>query len=376
MRNAAPYLIYLAVLARTAGWGQDSFPVPLPVWILLIAFGLILATEPLLTRRLAWYPRLYTLVQSGIVIAMLYIAPIMDVLTMLFFPISFQVVQYFRERIGFVWIGVFSLAMAGMFLFGLELGPGVLMILLGTALNLLMGSYASLIRRTEESRRGNQGLLAELQAAYRALKDSAAREEQLAAATERGRIVRELHDSLTQTLFSMNLAVQAVQLSEEKRASLLRLQELSRGALTEVKTLFGADLNRASAADELVPALRQLVKERRTRDGLQIELDATGEAALLGFAAANLYRIAQEALNNVARHAGPCRVSVRLQLDSRPRYLEVEDTGRGFDATAQDRSHHFGLTGMEERAREMGWELAIHSQPGRGTRIRVQEKAA
>jgi signal transduction histidine kinase len=280
MRNAAPYLIYLAVVARTAGWGQDSFPVPLPVWILLIAFGLILATEPLLTRRLAWYPRLYALAQSGIVIAMLYIASIMDVLTMLFFPISFQVVFYFRERIGFTWIGVFSLAMAGMFLFGLELGPGILMILLGTALNLLMGSYASLIRRTEESRRGNQRLLAELQAAYRALKDSAAREEQLAAASERRRLVRELHDSLTQTLFSMNLTVQAAQLSDNKKASLLRMQELSRSALAEVKALVGANLNRASAADELVPALRQLVEERRSRDGLQIELEAVGAERL------------------------------------------------------------------------------------------------
>jgi signal transduction histidine kinase len=374
MRNYAPYLIYLAVLARTAGWGVDSFPVPPLVWILLIVFGAILATEPAITRRLAWYPRLYALVQSGLVIAMLYTAPGMDILSMLFFPLSFQVVQYFGERIGFAWIGVFSLAMAGTFLFGMETAPGILMLLLGTGSNALMGGYAGLIRRTDSKRRANQKMFAELQAAYRTLKDSAAREAQLAAGKERRRLVRELHDSLTQTLFSMNLAVQAAQLSPDKTASLIRLQDLSRSAAAEVQTLVGAGPARSPAADELIPALRQLAEERRTRDRLAIELEITGARDLPGLAAANLYRITQEALNNVARHAGACRVFVRLQLDSRPISLEVEDTGTGFDLGAQDRSRRFGLTGMEERAREMDWDLEIFSAPGRGTRIRVRER--
>ncbi len=374
MRHYAPYLIFIAVLARTAGWGVDSFPVPPLVWILLVVFGAILATEPVVTGRLAWYPRLYALVQSGLVIAMLYTAPGMDILSMLFFPLSFQAVQYFGERIGFAWIGVFSLAMAGTFLFGMEPAPGILMILLGTGSNALMGGYAGLIRRTDSSRRANQKMFAELQAAYRALKDSAARETQLAAGVERRRLVRELHDSLTQTLFSMNLAVQAAQLSSDKKASLIRLQDLSRSAAAEVQTLVGAGPARSPAADELIPALRQLAEERRTRDRLTINLEITGTKDLPGLVAANLYRITQEALNNVARHAGACRVSVRLQLASRPISLEVEDTGTGFELGAQDRSRRFGLTGMEERAREMGWDLAIFSTPGRGTRIRVRER--
>ncbi|MGB7540073.1 MAG: sensor histidine kinase [Anaerolineales bacterium] len=376
MRNYAPYLIYLAVLARTAGWSEDSFPVPLPVWILLSVFGLLLVTEPVISHRVQGYPRLYALAQSGLVIVMLYLAPTMDILTMLFFPLSFQVVQYFHERIGFIWIGVFSLAMAGTFFFGMELGPGILMILLGTGMNLLIGSYASLIRRTDSSRLENQRMFDELQGAYRRLKDSAAQQEQLAAEQERHRLVRELHDSLTQTLFSMNLAVQAAQLSAEKGASLNRLQELARSAAGEVQTLVGAYPARAPAADELVPALRQLVEERRARDRLEISLEVSGRKALPGLVAVNLFRITQEALNNVSRHAGECRVFVRLNLAALPVCLEVEDTGVGFDLNAQDRSHRFGLTGMEGRAREMDWDLKIDSQPGRGTRIRVQEKAA
>jgi signal transduction histidine kinase len=374
MRTFAPYLIYFAVLARTAGWSQDSFPVPRPVWILLVLFGIILATEPFLSRRTPWYPRVYALIQSGLAIAMFYTAPQMDILSMLFFPLSFQVVQYFGERIGFAWIGVFSLAMAGTFFFGMELAPGILMILLGTGSNALMGSYASLIRRTDNSRRANQKMFAEIQAAYRSLKDSAAREEQLAAGNERRRLVRELHDSLTQTLFSMNLAVQAAQLSADKTASLIRLRELTRSAAAEVQALVGVHPAGAPAAHDLVPALRQLAEERRMRDGLTIELEVAGGKDLPGLVAANLYRITQEALNNVSRHAGDCRVFVRLKLDGRPAWLEVEDTGNGFDAGTQDRSHRFGLTGMEERAREMGWDFEIDSHPGRGTRIRAREK--
>jgi len=380
MRNFAPYLIYLAVLARTAGWSQDSFPVPRPVWVLLIVFGLMLALEPLLARRLPWFPRLYALVQSILVIAMMYIAPAMDILSMLFFPLSIQVVQYFGERIGFAWIGVFSLAMAGTFFFGMEWEPGILMILLGTGSNFLMGSFAGLIRRTDASRLENQKMFAELQEAYRSLKDQAGQQERLAAAQERHRLVRELHDSLTQTLFSMNLAVQASQLSIDKgsgpvRESLARLQDLSRSAAAEVQMLIGQTSSRPPFAGELIPALRRLAEERRLQDGLSVALEVTGMKPLPEFASANLFRIVQAALNTVARHAGKCRVYVRLNLEARPKSLEVEDTGGGFDVNAQDRSHRFGLTGMAERAREMGWELEIDSHPGRGTRIRVRERA-
>jgi len=169
----ATYLVYIAVLARALGWSQDSPPIPAPVWILLLFFGLILFSEQALSRRLPWYPRLYTLVQSGLVTAMLYSAPTADFFTMLFFPLSFQVVKFFRARIGFLWIGVFSLTMAGMFLFGLEWEAGVTMILAGTGADVLMGSFAHLIARTEQRRQENQRLFGDLQKAYRGLKDSA-----------------------------------------------------------------------------------------------------------------------------------------------------------------------------------------------------------
>jgi signal transduction histidine kinase len=379
MRYFATYLIYAAVVTRAAGWSQDGPPIPLPAWILLAIYGLLLFSERALTRALAWYPRLYILLQSVLVIAMLYTAPTVDIFPMLFFPLSFQAVQFFPPRAGFAWIGVFSLAMAGLFLVGMEWEAGIVMLLFSSGANALMGSFALLIERTERARRENQRLFGELQEAYRGLKDYTAQAEALAAAEERQRLVRELHDSLTQTLFSMNLAVQAAQLAAEQDSSqvvehLRRLQILSRSAASEVQSLTGQAPAHTLIEEGLAAALKRLVAERQAQDGLQITLEVAGARELPQIVATNLYHIAQEALNNAAKHAGPCQVAVHLDFTSQPACLEITDTGCGFDLPGRAQRGGFGLEGMAARAREIGWELKIESLPGQGTRVHVWEK--
>jgi len=381
MRYIATYLIYIAVIARAIGWNQETAPVPTTIWVLLVIFGVFLVSQQALTRRFPLYPRLYTLVQSALVIAMLYLAPSIDFLTLLFLPLSFQAVQFFHDLVGFAWIGGFSLAMAGRLLFGLEWEAGLTNVLAGGGANVLMGSFAHLIARTEQRRLENQRLFGDLQEAYRQLKDSSTQAEALAAATERHHLVRELHDSLTQTLFSMNLAVQSAQLSLDEVPSqvdehLIRLQTLARNAASEVQTLTGQAPQRSLGQGGLAEAIRRLAEERLAQDGLQITIEVTGERSFPGPVEANLFRIAQEALNNVIRHAGVRQALVRLQLDSPLASLEIEDEGCGFDAAGSDQSNGFGLAGMAERASEIGWELEIKSAPGQGTHIRVKEKAA
>jgi len=320
------------------------------------------------------------------VIAMLYTSPRLDFLTMLYLPLSFQAVTFFPGRVGFIWIGVFSLTMLGLFFVGAEVEAGVSMILTSSGANLLMGSFARLIRRTGQRQQENQRLFTDLQAAYRRLKDSAAQAEALAAAEERHRLVRELHDSLTQTLFSMNLAVQAAQLSVQEGSQavdvqLARLQSLSRSAASEVQTLTGQAQPRPLALEGLGAALQRLAEERLAQDGLQVRLEVSGERSFPETVQANLYRIVQEALNNITRHAGVRQAVVRLRLDSQHASLEVEDEGIGFDP--QGTAHHgaaqqggFGLNGMAERAAEIGWTLAVRSKPDQGTCIRAEEKGA
>jgi len=379
----ARYLIFAAVVARAIGWTQDSPPFSTAIWWLLAIYGVVMVSEPPLTRRWRSFPKIYLLVQTSLVFAMLYRAPILDFLPMLYLSLSYQAVQFFGLRIGLAWIGLYSLSTAAMLLAGLAWRPWIFMLLTNTGTNLFIGTLAYLMQRTERVRQENQRLFGELQQAYNRLKDQAAQAEALASAEERHRLVRELHDSLTQTLFSMNLAVQAAQLAAGQDPSqaaphLRRLQSLSRSAAGEVRALTGTVTKPVSLDEGLPGALRRLASERQAQDGLQITLEIAGEEApwLPENVTNHLYHITQEALNNVAKHAGVQQAVVRLDLLNCPPFLEIQDRGRGFSLPEMTGSGGFGLGELAERAREMDWELVIDAVPGQGTRIRVQEKVA
>jgi signal transduction histidine kinase len=326
---------------------------------------------------------MYMPVQTGLVLALMVATPEMDFLPMLFFPLSFQAVQFFRLRLGLLWIGVFILAMAGPLLIGWDWElSGLAMMLLFAGLNFLMGGMAYSIYQARQARTESQRLLSELSGAYRQLQDYTAQLEEYAVSQERSRLRREMHDSITQTLFSMNLVVQAAQMVAGKEPGrvpeqLDRLQVLAREATGEIQALAKQPQPRPAAEGGLVEALYRLAAEREQRDGLHIHFEMSGAAHEPGLpepVTAGLYRIAQEALNNVAKHAGVSQAFVRLNLEDRPAFLEIEDHGAGFDPDLVPRSiEHIGLPGMAERTRELGWKLKIISHPGNGTIIRAEE---
>lgn len=381
MRYIPTYLIYTAILVRALTWyASEGREFDWLVLGLLVIYGLLLVSEPRLTRRLPCYPRLYLLVQSGLALSALSLEPGMDFQAMLFAPLSFQVVLFFGRRVGFAWIAAFALASAPPLLGGMDTPlNGVIMTLVFCGIDAIVGSYAVLTQRAEAGWQNNQRLLGEVQAAYRQLQEYAAQAEEFAAAQERSRMARELHDSVTQTIFSMNLSVQAARMLVERQpeqaaGQLDRLQELARSAVGEMQVLVSQLRPRSAAQEGLPAALRRLASERQERDGLKIQLELLGERELPEAATLGLYRIAQEALTNVAKHAGAQQANLRLDLQSTPACLEIEDSGCGFEAGKLARSsEHIGLPGMAERAREFGWRLAIDSQPGRGTRVRVEE---
>lgn len=383
IHSAVMILIYVAVLFRAAAWFESNPPVQGIVVGLLGVFGLLLVSEPFITRRLPKYRYPYLLMQSGLALATLLRAPGMDFLISLFVPLSFQAVTFFKRRLGFLWIGAFSLLSAWPLLLGWKWQlPGVAAILISACTSFLVGNFAHLLQSAEQGRQKNQRLLAELETAYHQLQEQAVRVEEYAATQERSRLARELHDSVTQTLFSMNLTVQGAQLlvvrePERVAEQLDRLQELSRSAAGEIQVLVSQLRTRSVVEEGLIVALRRLASEREHRDGLHIRVENTGQDDENGLSAAvttGLYRITQEALNNVAKHAGVCDAVVRLKLNSRPRQIEIEDHGAGFAPEQVARNlDHIGLAGMADRAHELGWTLQVESQPGRGTCIRVEE---
>jgi signal transduction histidine kinase len=124
---------------------------------------------------------------------------------------------------------------------------------------------------------------------------------------------------------------------------------------------------------DLVPAVEQLISERKTRDGLEVTIEVQGDMKLPEEVNASLFRIVQEALTNITKHAGTQQAVVRLDLVGNPQYIEIEDQGIGFDlANSQNLPGHIGLSEMSAEAEEIGWALSIETHPGRGTRLRVE----
>jgi signal transduction histidine kinase len=204
------------------------------------------------------------------------------------------------------------------------------------------------------------------------------RSRELSILSERNRLALELHDVVSQKLFSLVLSSEAAvaQLDRDPvaaRRQIERLGQLAREALDELRSLIlglrPPDLER----DGLEGALRKEVEMLRRVHGVDIQL-SSAEATEGGGGARDLamLRIANEALHNALRHARAEHIRVRLT----PGGIEVSDDGTGFDPEQPElRARHLGLTSMEERARELGGTIEIRSSPGKGTTIRLEVPA-
>lgn len=197
--------------------------------------------------------------------------------------------------------------------------------------------------------------------------------EQIAVAAERNRIARDMHDSVTQTLFSASLIAEVLprlvqRQPDESMRRLEELRQLTRGALAEMRTLL-LELRPATLMEvSIEELLRQLTEAARGRARIPIEVQIFGCGELPPAVKVAYYYVAQEALNNVAKHARASEVQVTLRCEHDGSILEIQDDGQGFDATRVT-PEHLGLAIMRERAESIGAALAIESAHGEGTTI-------
>ena len=184
---------------------------------------------------------------------------------------------------------------------------------------------------------------------------------------ERARLARELHDETGQALTSILLGLKPLEQtvdSAEAREALASVRELVISTLQDVRRL-AVEL-RPSALDDfgLVPAVERLTDTFREQSGLRVDLESQlGEERLATEAETTLYRVIQEALTNVIKHAGAERVSILLQRKNSAVVAVVEDDGSGFDP-ASTRADALGLAGMRERVSLAGGRLQVESTPG------------
>ncbi len=199
----------------------------------------------------------------------------------------------------------------------------------------------------------------------------------MAVLEERERLSRELHDSVTQSLYSLTLFAETGRryalAGDLERAGdhLALLGDTAQQTLKEMRLMVHELRPSALEKGGLVGALRRRLDAVEERAGVMTRLLAPSALVLPPMLEDGLFLVAQEALNNALRHAKASAVTVRIEVDGETITLEVEDDGCGCDLEAARQSGGIGLLAMRERAEKFGAHLEVHSAPGAGTRVRL-----
>ena len=262
---------------------------------------------------------------------------------------------------------------------GRPFGPPMTLVMIQTISFLVVGYFISaLIKRLKEQQ-------ASLARANAQLVHYAATMEDLTISRERNRLARELHDTLAHTLSALSVQLETVKAYWDvdpaaAKQMLDRSLDATRSGLQETRRALKS--LRASPLDDLglILALRRMSEETARRANLALDLSLPSNSLLLPDGVEQtIYRIAQEALANVAHHANAH--TLQVQLSTNPATgsaqsgnglsLIVQDDGLGFDPQQAQTAGHFGLPGMDERAALVGGNLTVSSQPGQGTTVRL-----
>lgn len=200
----------------------------------------------------------------------------------------------------------------------------------------------------------------------------------LAVLEERQRLARNLHDAVNQSLFSAGLIAEVLPRlwdrdQSEARRSLEDLRRLTRGAMAEMRALL-AELRPSTLTDANLGDLVRLLGNAFTgRTNMPVNVTLEGQGVLPAEVQVAFYRVCQEALNNVAKHARASVVDIHLENVDSAVELSIRDDGQGFSLEART-SGHYGLSMMLERAEAVGAVLSVASQPGHGTEITIRWK--
>lgn len=376
--NAAFCLIFAAVFAR-AYFTLDYSPNYGVMFLALSMYLLLLLSEPWIISRNLIFLHITNFLQAGIGLWLLLAVGKFDSFSLLLIIPCAQSILNLSRKTAFIWIGSLCAIDVAALLYQFPINESVGYVILYPAATFFICGFCYMALQAEEAQNRSEALMADLQKANQRLQAYSAQVQELAAAEERNRLARELHDSVTQIIFGLTLSAQAAKLlikRDPARASaeLDHIQTLAQSALSEMRALIQQLHPQPVAEKGLATALRRLAAERQVNDGLTVEVKIEGSADLPAHIQEELYRIAQEGLHNIAKHARTDRAAVCLGLEGGGRVtMEIEDAGVGFDlAKVRVEPGHLGLTSMKERIEALGGSLMIDSHPGKGTRLLIE----
>ena len=346
------------------------------IWIvgMLLVWLALFVSEPRITTRCPDYFLVYLTIQTLLVFLLLNIPA--DFFAALLAILSMQIMLHLDTKIGMAWIGLCALGMS-VILANVYKSQTIALVLLNTVGLIFYSAYSRAIRQAQDAHARNQALAQELEEANQKLQSYTTQLEQLAIARERNRLARDLHDSVTQTVFSMTLTTQSASLLLERdpnkvEAQLERLCQLAQSALAEMQLLITELRPSETVREGLAATLQKYLASERFAENLSVSLEGQRDQSLSPSEEQSLFHIVQEAVNNIVKHAQATNASIRLHLNE-PQWIEIEDWGQGFDLQKAQQSGRVGLLSMCERAAEIGWDLHIKTSPGRGTCVRVEK---
>ncbi len=369
------HLVFLTVVVRSilSSMGGGVFN---PLVYSLLGGFLVLSLIDQFARKRLWLSNANFMAQTLLVFVLLFTEPSHDFYAMLYIGLGLSVSRSMPERYGIFWMCIFCIMPSVALLLVFDFSEGLSYIPSYVGGVLLVGLYGRATEKATNAVARSDSLLKELEAANQRLKEYAEGAKETATVEERARLARELHDAVTQTIFSMNLTAEAAKIAHEKHPSrvpemLERLQDLARDALGEMRSMVEALRQHGAAGTGLVAALEKHIALRGRRDGLRASLTVEGVERGSPEMKDALFRTAQEALNNALRHSGIREASILVRFDSEEASLSVKDEGIGFDPAAARGGKSFGLLTMRERVEALGGRLSVESAPEKGTLIRA-----
>ena len=364
--SLATYLMVAAVFVRTFLYYPHILA---PAFGALLFLVILLFLEPVIIRqpKIVW--GIYVALQLGIMITLFLLEPDGDTFALLMLPAAMFVMRHYEQLTAWIWLGIFSIVMSILLFYGHQsYAPAMIVIYL--VAYVLVASFSLTLKQ-------NRIVQKQLIAANKQLRDYAEQVEELTAENERNRLARELHDSVTQTIFSMTLITRSARTLQERdpdqvAGKLEELQDLAQNALTEMRALITQLRPLSISTDGLYAVLGKHIKEFSQRSELNISLEIPEEDTwLVCNQEQEVFRIVQEALNNISKHAQAKQALIKFEQTPTLLTITISDDGQGFDLNekAESSHHHFGLESMRQRATELNGTLEVKSTLGAGTQV-------
>jgi len=362
-------------LRWTLEFAEQHHPLRWLLNTILIAYAILLLLNATIIGNSELRAHLYLALQTALIVCGMLLYYELDFFAILFMPLGGQAMFILPRKKAIFWVGVFSVTIVIGQLIQFQFPNGLSFTFLYLAGLFFVASFSTTMLRTNEARIQSDQLLDELQLAHTQLKEYAGQAEELATAKERNRLARELHDSVAQTLYGLTLQAEAAARelnhgNTDKASEQLReIRDSAQQSLQETRLLI-FELRPAILEQEgLAAALRNRLEAVESRSGLKTQVQLQEMDQLSAGVEAGLYGIANEALNNILKHARATSIRVMLKNESNKVVLEIQDNGMGFIVNAV--SGGLGLRGMTERAQQFGGDLQIKSGTN-GTTIRVE----